>query len=121
VSVDTLKNQSMYAHHLESTEWDAVVIDESHNLITRGSQRNELARVLAPRTDALILASATPHNGKKHSFAELIRLLDPAAIVDSEHYEVSELDHLYIRRTKTTPEVRDGLKGAWADRGPSLP
>ena len=121
VSVDTLKNKDLYGHHLENTEWDAVVIDESHNLIARGSDRNELARVLAPRTDALVLASATPHNGDAKSFAELIRLLDPAAIADPSRYEVADLDHLYIRRTKTTPEVRDSLKGAWADRGPSQP
>lgn len=121
VSVDTLKNANAYGHYLDNTDWDAVVIDESHNLISSGSQRNMLAHTLADRTDALILASATPHNGKKKSFAELIRLLDPAAIADPDDYQVKDLDHLYIRRTKTTPEVRDGLKGAWADRGPSVP
>ncbi|WP_084701898.1 DEAD/DEAH box helicase [Cryptosporangium arvum] len=121
VSVDTLKNSKLYGHHLEHTDWDAVVIDESHNLINRGSHRNELAQTLAPRTDALILASATPHNGDGRSFAELIRLLDPAAIADPAKYDVSDLEHLYLRRSKNTPEVRDALRGAWADRGPSLP
>src|SRR4051812_8268094 len=61
VSIDTLKNTDQYKHHLERINWDAVVIDESHNLINRGSLRNQLAQILAPRTDALILASATPH------------------------------------------------------------
>ncbi|WP_438388723.1 SNF2-related protein [Actinopolyspora saharensis] len=121
ISVDTLKNQEQYAHHLEKTKWDAVVIDESHNLIARGSKRNELARLLAPNTDALVLASATPHNGDAKSFAELINLLDPAAIADPAQYDTNDLDHLYIRRTKTTPEVRDSFKKSWADRGPSLP
>lgn len=72
VSIDTLKNTAQYKHHLERIRWDAVVIDESHNLINRGSLRNQLARILAPQTDALILASATPHNGDARSFAELI-------------------------------------------------
>lgn len=121
VSIDTLKDADQFGHHLEKTSWDAVVIDESHNLIRRGSQRNELAQTLAPRTDALILASATPHNGDGKSFAELIRLLDPAAIADTRNYSPDDLDHLYIRRTKATPEVRDSLKSAWADRGPSSP
>lgn len=120
ISVDTLKS-SVYAPHLAGTDWDAVVIDESHNLVNRGTRNNDLARLLARRTDALILASATPHNGNPESFAELVGLLDEAAIANPSDYEVRNLEHLYIRRTKTSPEVRDSLKGVWADRGPSMP
>ncbi|WP_285740509.1 DEAD/DEAH box helicase [Kitasatospora phosalacinea] len=121
VSVDTLKSAT-YSHHLENTAWDAVVIDESHNLVNKGTQNNRLAWRLAQNTDALILASATPHNGDVESFAELIGMLDPAAIADAKNYKVKDLDHLYIRRTKTDREVRDGLKDKpWAERGPSLP
>ncbi|GGR35312.1 SNF2-related protein [Streptomyces roseolus] len=120
ISVDTLKSD-VYAHHLEHTNWDTVVIDESHNLVNRGTKNNELARLLARKTDALVLASATPHNGRAESFAELIKMLDEAAIANPSKYEVKDLEHLYIRRTKTTAEVRDSLKGAWADRGPSQP
>ncbi|MFG3198503.1 DEAD/DEAH box helicase [Streptomyces sp. NPDC048208] len=119
VSIDTLKNPDQYKHHLERINWDAVVIDESHNLINKGSLRNQLARTLAPHTDALILASATPHNGDARSFAELITLLDPAAIRDPEHYRAEDIEHLFIRRTKVSPEVRDQMKGQWAERGPS--
>ncbi|CAL9425752.1 RNA polymerase-associated protein RapA [Streptomyces sp. enrichment culture] len=119
VSIDTLKNTAQYQHHLEQIRWDAVVIDESHNLINRGSLRNQLARTLAPRTDALILASATPHNGDAKSFAELIGLLDPVAIRDPESYRAADIEHLFIRRTKISPEVREQMKGQWAGRGPS--
>lgn len=59
ISIDTLKTPR-YRAHLERRQWDAVVIDESHNLTNTGTLNNELARILAPRTDALILASATP-------------------------------------------------------------
>src|SRR5699024_7985341 len=62
-----------------------------------------------------------PHNGDAESFAELIRMLDEAAIADASSYEIKDLEHLYIRRTKTDPEVQDSLKGVWADRGPSQP
>ncbi|MGV9521569.1 SNF2-related protein [Streptomyces sp. WY228] len=121
ISVDTLKNIGRYRHHLERIRWDAVVIDESHNLINPGSQRRALAEILAPRTDALLLASATPHNGDKRSFADLISLLDPAAIADRDHYDPAEdLGHLYIRRTKISPEVRDEMGTEWPDRGPTV-
>ncbi|GAA2329019.1 DEAD/DEAH box helicase [Streptomyces kunmingensis] len=120
ISVDTLKSD-VYAHHLDNTDWDAVVIDESHNLVNRGTKNNALARLLARKTDALVLASATPHNGDATSFAELVRMLDEAAIANPSQYEVKDLAHLYIRRTKTSAEVRESLKGTWADRGPSLP
>ena len=94
ISIDTLKNEGQYGHHLDNMHWDAVVIDESHNLIGESSLRNELARRLAQHTDALLLASATPHNGDAESFAELISMLDPAAIADEQQ--------LRGRRTSST-------------------
>jgi ERCC4-related helicase len=121
VSVDTLKDSGQFGHHLNTIEWDAVVIDESHNLINKGTQRNELARRLAGKTEALLLASATPHNGDKASFAELISLLDPAAIADPKNYSAKDIERLYLRRTKISPEVRDQIGNRWADRGPSVP
>jgi hypothetical protein len=101
--------------------WDAVVIDESHNLIGESTLRNELARKLAKHTHALILASATPHNGDAESFAELIRMLDPAAIADPRHYEPKDIEHLYIRRTKISPEVTNEIGDKWKPRGRSVP
>jgi ERCC4-related helicase len=121
ISVDTLKNQGKYGHHLDVMSWDAVVIDESHNLIGESTLRNELARKLAKHTDALILASATPHNGDAESFAELVRMLDPAAIADPRHYEPKDIEHLYIRRTKVSPEVTNEIGDKWKPRGPSVP
>ncbi|MGW4244583.1 helicase-related protein [Nocardia sp. NPDC004722] len=121
VSIDTLKNEGKYGHHLEKMNWDAVVIDESHNLIGETSLRNKLAQLLARQTDALLLASATPHNGNTESFAELIRMLDPAAIADTSKYQAKDIAHLYIRRTKTDSEVRNQIGTKWPDRGPSVP
>src|SRR5699024_6200850 len=80
VSLDTLKS-AKYRAHLEKVHWDAVVIDEIHNATNVGTQNNQLARVLAPTTDALILASATPHNGDPESFKEILRLLDPTSVM----------------------------------------
>lgn len=116
ISIDTLKNAGRYRHHLEGIRWDAVVIDECHNLVNRGTLNNQLARVLAPRAEALILTSATPHNGDPESFAELIRLLDPTAIADPNDIRTEDIEHLYIRRHKAHDEVAAEVAGDWADR-----
>ncbi|MGO4420504.1 DEAD/DEAH box helicase, partial [Streptomyces sp. MCAF7] len=121
ISMDTLKNPKRYRPWLENIHWDAVVIDESHNLINQGSDRRALADLLAERTDALILASATPHNGDMPAFTGLIRLLDPMAIKDSRNPKPEELEHLMLRRTKVSAEVADQLKDHWAPRGGSHP
>lgn len=120
ISIDTLKGDA-YRQHLENMDWDAVVIDESHNLMGAGNLRNKLAKRLAPRSHALLLASATPHNGNAESFAELVNMLDPAGIADKRHYEQKDIEHLYIRRTKVSPEVTNEIGGKWAERGPSVP
>jgi ERCC4-related helicase len=117
ISIDTLK-ADRYGHHLESVQWDAVVIDECHNLVNRSSDRNRLARTLAPNTDALILTSATPHNGKSESFAELINLLDPTAIADPTNYSATDIEHLYVRRHKNSPAVEHEVGVDWANRRP---
>ena len=116
ISIDTLKNAGRYRHHLEGIHWDAVVIDECHNLVNRGTLNNQLAKVLAPRTEALLLTSATPHNGDPASFAELIRLLDPTAIVDPSDIRSAEIEHLYVRRHKAHREVAPELGANWAER-----
>jgi superfamily II DNA or RNA helicase len=121
ISVDTLKSAGRYRHHLEGIRWDAVVIDECHNLVNRGTLNNQLARVLAPRTEALLLTSATPHNGDPDSFAELIRLLDPTAVVDAAKLTADDIAHLYVRRHKAHPEVAPEVTGQWADREPPNP
>jgi ERCC4-related helicase len=120
ISIDTLKGDA-YRQHLENMDWDAVVIDESHNLMGSGNFRNKLAKRLAPHTHALLLASATPHNGNAESLAELVNMLDPAAIADKHRYEPKDVEHLYIRRTKISPEVSNEIGGKWAGRGPSVP
>lgn len=115
VSIDTLKS-ARYRARLEKHRWDAVVVDESHNLTNSGTYNNQLARVLAPNTEALILASATPHNGNAESFAELINLLDPTAIVDRSDYDVKDIKHLFIRRHRHSPDVAREVGHMWAER-----
>ncbi|QEC47298.1 DEAD/DEAH box helicase [Baekduia soli] len=119
VSIDTLKNPGQYGPHLERIHWDAVVIDECHNVANRSAFRNRLARLLAPRTDALLLTSATPHNGKRESFAELIRMLDPTAIADPKSYKREDIEHLYIRRFKKDVAAEVGHQ--FPDRLPPKP
>jgi len=115
ISIDTLKTPR-YRAHLERRRWDAVVIDESHNLTNTGTLNNELARLLAPRTDALILASATPHNGKEESFAELLRLLDPTIVSPEGEIDYEAAKKFVIRRHRYSPEVAREVGADWAER-----
>jgi superfamily II DNA or RNA helicase len=115
ISIDTLKSDR-YLANLRNHHWDAVVIDESHNLTNSATQNNRLARVLAPNTDALILASATPHNGKAESFAELIRLLEPTAVRPDGTVIEDEVRRLIVRRHRHSPEVASVVGADWAER-----
>ena len=115
ISIDTLKNDR-YLAHLRHHRWDAVVIDESHGVTNNNTQNNRLARVLAPNTDALILASATPHNGRNESFAELVRLLEPTAVKPNGDLVESEVRRLVVRRHRYSKEVASVVGSDWAER-----
>jgi superfamily II DNA or RNA helicase len=115
ISIDTLKSDRYHAS-LKKQRWDAVVIDESHNLSNTATLNNRLARLLSRNSEALILASATPHNGRADSFAELIRLLDPSAVPPSGELNAKEVEHLVIRRHRHSPEVASVVGADWAER-----
>ena len=117
VSVDTLKRDIEYRTHLENAYWDIIVIDEAQNVADRGqhqAQRARLAKLLAGRSDALIMLSATPHDGRPKSFASLMNMLDPTAIADPEHYTKEDIRGLCIRRFKK--DVKEEMRGSVPER-----
>ena len=68
------------------------------------------------QADALILASATPHNGSRESFAELVRLLDPTAVKADGDLDAKRVEQLTIRRHRHSAEVAEEVGADWAER-----
>ena len=119
ISIDTLKRDVEYRTHLENATWDIIIIDEAHNVADRGnnqsqSQRARLAKLLAGRSDTLILLSATPHDGRSESFASLMNMLDPTAIADIHNYTKDDIQGLCIRRFKK--DIQSEVRGAFKER-----
>jgi ERCC4-related helicase len=104
ISVDTLKNDALYRAWLEQIRWDVIVVDECHNVAGTTSQRAELARLLSTQCDALVMTSATPHNGRPESFANLMNMLDPTSIADPTSFTKEDVKHLFVRRFKKDVE-----------------
>ncbi len=121
ISVDTLKSNLEYRNYLENAWWDIIVIDECQNVAARAgeqglSRRARLARMLATRSDTLMLLSATPHDGSARSFASLMSLLDPTAISDHDDYTPEDFRDkgLVIRRFKK--DIRDQVTNDFQER-----
>ena len=118
ISIDTLKQDAEYRTYLEQAYWDVIVIDEAHNVADRGtgSLRSRLARLLARRSDALVMLSATPHDGRARSFASLMNMLDATAIADPDDFSPEDLRDkgLVIRRFKK--DVQAQVRETFRDR-----
>jgi superfamily II DNA or RNA helicase len=102
---------------VERAYWDVIVIDEAHNVAARGSDRSARARIasiLSRRSDALVLLSATPHDGKAESFASLMNMLDETAIANPKEYQREDIEGLFVRRFKK--DVQAELGKAFPER-----
>ncbi len=121
ISIDTLKNNKRFGTAIENATWDIIVIDEAQNVAERRhgtgkSQRARLAQQLTNRSDALLLLSATPHDGSKRSFASLMRMLSPLAIADPEDYGPEDIKGLVVRRFRHSEEVSRDLTNVIPER-----
>lgn len=116
VSIDTLKKDLQYRVALETSRWDLIIIDEAHNVAARKSatgsksQRARLAELLAAQTDALLLLTATPHDGSASSFASLIEMLDPTRVPDPDKLQREDIEDLVVRRFRSSPEVMADIR-----------
>jgi superfamily II DNA or RNA helicase len=116
ISIDTLKLRN-YQKLLEECQWDVLIVDECHNVADRtngggGSARHRTIKRIANTANAVVLMSATPHDGTKQGFASLIKLLDRTCISKDEDYKVTDFAKHFIRRSRTE------VAGQLSERGP---
>jgi hypothetical protein len=119
-SIEYLKKREVLASALEP-RWDVIVVDEAHYLAESGTPRSPYltARArLGPRlrdhSKALILLSATPHNGYSHSFRSLLEIIEPtdASFTGEKTVVARRVGRSMIRRLKgdITKSGADGGK-----------
>lgn len=129
-SIDRLKEENHLESLLKADPWDLIVFDEGHRLTRRqygqkldASQRFELAANLRSKTDAMILLSATPHQGMQDKFTALLELLHPERkdeittlslnpeilrdmVFRNHKADVTDANGAFIFRGKTTKAMR---------------
>jgi ERCC4-related helicase len=105
-SIDFLKQESVL-QWLDRAAYDVVILDEAHHCTDLGnladredSQRRRLAELLARQSDALLLLTATPHDGNDASFASLCELLDPSLVDGRGHLRGEAYRTHVVRRLK---------------------
>lgn len=109
------KRGTSIADDLSKVKWDAVVVDEAHHLAESGDggkRLAELGEIVAQTCEegALILLTATPHDGRAASFASLLRLIDPYLVVDPDRLDPAIVRPLVVRRLKPRVIKADGSR-----------
>jgi superfamily II DNA or RNA helicase len=95
-SMDFLKQE--HIKEKIQNDFDVVIVDEAHKFKIR-TDRLELGKVLAARSNVLIFLTATPHDGRDDDFMSRISLLDPYV------GDIASSSYLWTRNIKE--DVRD--------------
>ena len=112
----TLLSRQVFLDELrQAPPYDVVIVDEAHNVAQRGSGTKRLvvlARELARKSSegALLLLTATPHDGKTESFMSLLRLLDPHIELRDGRVATASASRLIVRRLKREVELTGGRR-----------
>ncbi len=116
-SIDRFKDEGHLESLLRADHWDLIIFDEAHRLSRRqygmrydSSQRFQLANLLRTKTKAMILLSATPHQGKPDKFQSLLMLLNPERKSDIETLSLNPeiLSEMMIRNNKSDVTDAEG-------------
>jgi superfamily II DNA or RNA helicase len=106
-SIDFIKRPEVM-RAVEGMVWDAVVLDEAHNLASR-SDRATAAAALAWRARTLVLLSATPHSGDAAAFNRLCSLGDSGG----------RFPLVFFRRTRADTDMPANRRTRWLEVRPS--
>ena len=98
-----------------ASPFDVVIVDEAAHLAVRGKRTKRLAvlgRALSSvsQDGALLLLTATPHDGKTESFLSLLRLLEPFVEPVPGQVPVGLVSRLVVRRLKQEVTLAGGKK-----------
>jgi superfamily II DNA or RNA helicase len=104
-SMDFIKRREGAFRDLSSTKWDVVILDEAHHLSAGRAEeditdRHRLGRWLAEATDALLLLTATPHNGYDEGFVSLLGMLEPSLVSPDGTIQFERYRRYLVRRLK---------------------
>lgn len=108
-SIEFIKKREVARAALDYA-WDMIVVDEAHYIAESGSAQNpyttartRLGRMLRDKTRSLLLLTATPHNGFRHSFRSLLELIEPAdaTLAGNEEIVRRRVGRNMIRRLKS--------------------
>ena len=109
VSIDTIKIEDHLKDVIRADEWDVIIFDEAHHLTRKDygqkadkSDRYIVGENLKERTKALLLLTATPHQGDRNKFYNLVNLIDDDLF--SSEYDLvqnrNKLNEIMIRQRK---------------------
>ncbi|WP_435066701.1 helicase-related protein [Haloplanus sp. C73] len=111
VTSQAFLRQDEFQPALEGAFWDVVVVDEAHKAAKRGespSKTSKMVERVASNSDALLLLSATPHDGKGEAFRSLVEYVDPFLVAEDQELSKEAVDRVMIRRGKQTLYDDDG-------------
>jgi SNF2 family DNA or RNA helicase len=103
--------QDVFQPALQEAFWDVAVVDEAHKAAKRGdspSKTASMVETVAGNSDALLLLSATPHDGKGEAFRSLVEFIDPLLVAEDQELSQEAVDRVMMRRGKTDLYDDDG-------------